>query len=144
MTTPIVVHANLFLALAVPLPHSKRTEVLFRVWERSQPLLYAPSVWEYQIAAGLHRACELKYLTADQGSAALRELQAFKLKIVEPDAALLERAFRWASRLSSDYSYDAHYLALAETLGAECWTADLRLVQWLRVMGTNWVHCVSD
>lgn len=40
----------------------------------------------------------------------------------------MHSALDLAERLSLSATYDAHYLALAEWLGAEFWTADQRLV----------------
>ena len=39
---------------------------------------------------------------------------------------LHRRALELASRLKQGAVYDAHYLALAESLGCELWTADQR------------------
>lgn len=53
-------------------------------------------------------------------------------------------ALRLAERYGLRAAYDAHYLALAERLGAEFWTADRRLAQqvagelpWVRLLDTS-------
>jgi predicted nucleic acid-binding protein len=58
------------------------------------------------------------------------------------EAALHQRALDLAERFSLPAAYDAHYLALAEQLGAEFWTADRKLVRavqstlpWVRLVG---------
>ncbi|MFQ5613908.1 MAG: type II toxin-antitoxin system VapC family toxin [Anaerolineae bacterium] len=38
-------------------------------------------------------------------------------------------------------AYDSYYLALAETLGCELWTADRRLHN---IVDLPWLHWVSD
>lgn len=43
------------------------------------------------------------------------------------DASLHRRALQMAERFSLPATYDAHYLALAERMGAAFWTADRRL-----------------
>lgn len=40
---------------------------------------------------------------------------------------LHHRALELASQLNQGAAYDSHYLALAETLGCDLWTADQRL-----------------
>jgi predicted nucleic acid-binding protein len=58
------------------------------------------------------------------------------------DRELHKRALRLAERLSLPAAYDAHYLALAETLGAEFWTADRRLIDAVGA-ALPWVHKVE-
>ena len=45
------------------------------------------------------------------------------------DADLQRATVRLAERLALSASYDTHYLAVAERLDVELWTADRRLVQ---------------
>ena len=45
------------------------------------------------------------------------------------DAGLHRRALDLAERFDLPAAYDGHYLALAERLDAEFWTADRRLAQ---------------
>ena len=53
-----------------------------------------------------------------------------------------EQALDLAERFAFQAAYDAHYLALAEWLGGEFWTADGRLVQAVQA-GLPWVHLVE-
>ena len=57
---------------------------------------------------------------------------------------LCERAFDWATRLNQLPVYDSFFLALAEKLDAEFWTADRRLVNGARQVGVEWVHWVGE
>ena len=59
------------------------------------------------------------------------------------DSELHRRALQLAETLSLPAACDAHYLALAERLGAEFWTADARLVR--AVQNTlPWVHGIGN
>ena len=40
-------------------------------------------------------------------------------------------------------TYDAHYLALAEWMDIELWTADMRLVKAIRSFDLDWVKGVE-
>ena len=77
-----------------------------------------------------------------EGRLALKAAQALPLRLYgEPE--LHTRALDLAECFSLPAAYDAHYLALADWLGAEFWTADLRLARvvqdelpWVRVLDT--------
>lgn len=61
--------------------------------------------------------------------------------LIESPPPLYERALVLADRCDLAAAYDAHYLALAETLGATFWTADARLVRALngRLPFLRWI-----
>ena len=69
--------------------------------------------------------------------------------MIPPDALLAQAAFEWTLRLNRAAAYDRFYLALAETLGCELWTADTRLrnaadLPWVRgVEGVRAGGCPS-
>lgn len=51
-------------------------------------------------------------------------------------------AFDWTIRLKRAPAYDSYYLALAEIMGCDLWTADRRLckavnLSWIRVVGVD-------
>jgi len=55
---------------------------------------------------------------------------------------LHRRALQLAEALSLPAAYDAHYLALAERVGAEFWTTDRRLANKVRE-ALPWVHLLA-
>ncbi len=57
------------------------------------------------------------------------------------DAELHRQALKIAQRYNLPATYDAHYLALAERLGIEFWTADRRLFNAVR-SSLSWVNLV--
>ncbi len=72
---------------------------------------------------------------------ALRISRALPIRLF-PGADLHQEALAIAERFSLRAAYDAHYLALADRLGAEFWTADKRLAYavrpelgWVRILG---------
>jgi len=55
------------------------------------------------------------------------------------DSGLHLLARKFAQRFSLLVTYDAHYLALADQLGAQFWSADRRLVRKVQSQ-LDWVH----
>ena len=53
-------------------------------------------------------------------------------------------AFDWATRLRQKGAYDGFYLAAAEQLGAELWTADQALVNNALQVGVSWVRWMGE
>jgi len=56
------------------------------------------------------------------------------------DISMSRAALTWAARLGQSKAYDGFYLALAERLGADLWTADERLLNRMRQLGVAWVR----
>jgi predicted nucleic acid-binding protein len=60
------------------------------------------------------------------------------------DLSLCRAALNWASRLQQRRAYDALYLALAERMQTEFWTADKRLANAAQQLGVTWVHWIGE
>jgi predicted nucleic acid-binding protein len=74
---------------------------------------------------------------AERSMAVLEELP---IALVPPDSKQSHRAFAWTRRLNRAAAYEGFYLALAESLGCDLWTADWRLcnavdLPWMRLSG---------
>ena len=83
-------------------------------------------------------------LQVDDAAGAMRSIQALNIQCLPPTLELHISALRWAARLGGTQAYDAQYLALAEELNAELWTADRRLASNARQRGATWVHGIVD
>ena len=73
----------------------------------------------------------------------LEALTHLGVQLVPPTLELNYLALRWAERLGQTVAYDAHYLALAEVLGCDFWTADRRLAKAARAE-VPWVHGIDE
>lgn len=138
----IVIDANVGLSRLLPLPYSESADRCFLDWARVRARLYVPALWEYEVVTGLRRAVSLRFLTADEAQGALDLLAGFPLEVVAASADLHRSALQWASRLGHTKAYDSQYLALAEHLAAEFWTADLRLAEAVNRLGIEWTHTI--
>jgi predicted nucleic acid-binding protein len=88
--------------------------------------------------------------TLQESRRALQLALAFGIEYLEPVDFYL-RAFELADRLERPVAYDTHYLALAEHLGCEFWTADERLVNavqgalpWVKWLGQMSIEDNAD
>jgi len=112
------------------------------VWQAEQAHLVVPTLWEYECMTGFRRAVVLKLISAKIAQQLVGKLFALKFQRIPPTLELHQSARVWAERIGQSKVYDAQYLALAESLSAEFWTADQRLFHALQGLGVNWVHNV--
>ncbi len=138
----VVVDANIALGLSLPLPYTHVATTQFELWSDLRVALYAPLLWEYEIASTLRKAVAVNLIAPADADDALDRLMRLPLSRVSPDLGLHRSAIRWAGRLGLTVAYDAQYLALAERLGAELWTADRGLAARAGSAGAAFVHCL--
>ena len=84
----------------------------------------APRLLMYEFADILHLKVRTGQSTIDEARKAFAELIALEIKLIDMES-IHARAIRLATQLSQGAVYDSHYLALAEHLDCEFWTADL-------------------
>ena len=136
----ICVDANLVLRLVAD-PADEPIQHLWVHWDSEGRRLAAPTLLYYEVANALYRYQHLGYLSASAVQLSFRAALALPLELHgEPD--LHWRALSLADEFSLPAAYDAHYLALAELLEGEFWTADGRLARTVQ-SSLPWVHLVE-
>jgi len=140
----VVVDSNLLVALFVQLDYSTQARARFRDWVWQGVEIFAPQLWFYEAISTLRKLSALRRLSADEALKAADELGHLEVQAVEPSSELGRRALSWADRLNQVAAYDAAYLAVAESLEAEFWTADQRLARNATSLGVDWVHAVQE
>jgi len=125
-STPICVDASLVVRLVAD-STDERVIALWKSWENENRLLAAPTLLFYEVSNALYRYQKYDYLSAEAVDLALQAAQALPITL-HGDSDLHRRAITIARRFTLPAAYDAHYLALAERLGAQFFTADRRLV----------------
>jgi predicted nucleic acid-binding protein len=143
MAQKIVIDANLCVALIVPLAYSAAAARKWRSWESARVSLYAPTLWEYEIVSALRKAMVAGMINPDKTESALQRLFILGVEVVSPDVELHRSALQWSERIMQPVAYDAQYLALAESLQADLWTADKRLIDALKDHHLTWLHWIG-
>jgi len=139
--SPVCVDASFVIRLLESADPRSAAIQLWTEWHEAERPVVAPTLLYYEIANALHRYVVHGELLPEEASELLDV--ALRLDItLYGDADLHWRALKLAKSFSLPATYDAHYLALAERLGAEFWTADKRLVRtvqkvmpWVRLLG---------
>ena len=140
----LVIDANIVAALVLPLPYSDQATWRVAAWKKAGTVLYAPILLEYEVLTILRKATTNGWLTTELAAEAMETVSTLNIQCQLPSLELHEQALCWAERLGHSKTYDAHYLALADQLRAELWTADRRLTNGAQQAGAVWVHWIGE
>jgi predicted nucleic acid-binding protein len=124
----VVVDANILIAFGLadePL-HTQANQIL-SAWQTTAEPLAAPRLFRSEITAVVRKVVYQGRMTPEQGRTMLAQLLIYPVEFHEDDA-LLKEAYELAVRFNRPRAYDSQYMALAERLNCEFWTADERLV----------------
>lgn len=139
--SPVCPDASFLLRLLLDEEAAPQADALWEAWHQEGRRLVAPTLLYYEVANALYRYAAHGDLSPDEVETVLDLALRMDIELVG-DAGLHRRALQLAQTFSLPAAYDAHYLALAERLGAEFWTADARLAQAVRDR-LPWVHPLS-
>jgi predicted nucleic acid-binding protein len=138
MPRSLVVDASLATALILPGARRVFLRSQMEQWLQDGYELCAPTLWIYEVTSALCKSVFFGLVTEEEAADSLPLLHDLAIHLVAPDAEQIRRAFAWTRRLNRAAAYDSFYLALAESLGCELWTADRRLcsavdLSWVRL-----------
>ena len=125
MTDHVVVDASLAVKWLVREPHTEEAVALGRAWARSGVTLAAPYLLPIEATNVLHRRVARGQMSLERASGLVDFLLSMGIEL-RGELALHFRALELAGALGQRAAYDSHYLALAEALDCEMWTADGR------------------
>lgn len=141
MPSRVCVDINIALKLLLPEVASAKAQALWAHWLETGMEVVAPPLFLVEGTSVLCTQVHRGLITPDESQLLLRALQAQQVQLFSPQD-LHEHALSLALRFGQPQAYDAHYLALAETLQCEFWTADARLYRrvgdtlpWVRWLG---------
>lgn len=140
----VVVDARVIVALLIPMAHSADSSQKVAAWQAEATDLYAPLLFEYEMVSAVRRAVAAGMIGPAQAAEAAESLLMLGVQTVRPTRALHRRALAWSEQLPSGSGYDAQYVALAEQLRADLWTADRGLAEAAQQLGLAWVRWIGE
>jgi predicted nucleic acid-binding protein len=131
MNSLVCVDASFALKLVLAEEHSELVHALWRGWIEQDIEIYAPAHLAFECTSVIRNHVYRRQITSEAG------MEAFQLLHEQPiiliDAGVLnQRAWELAERYQRPTAYDAYYLAAAELLNCDLWTADRRLERAVR------------
>lgn len=144
MPKPLVVDASFTFRLLLPGLQQALCQSLVAGWLREGTDLCAPTLWLYEMTSALSKVAgemlPVSEVKPDEGRRLLRLAHTLGIDLMAPDDDQARAAYDWTLRLKRAAAYDSFYLALAEGLACELWTADRRLYHaadqvWVRLLG---------
>lgn len=121
----VVVDASLAIKWLVQEDDSHRAHAILQSWVAEDVTRIAPHLMPFEVANALHRRVLRGELDINHSALMLTQLLDSRLEL-HHSPSMHVRAMQLASQLGQGAAYDAHYLALAESIGCELWTADRR------------------
>ena len=122
----VVVDASVVVKWLITEEDSPIALTALKSWRTEGTRLTAPYFMLAEVTNVLHQHVRKGDLSLNVAFDMLDYLMTLKIELHETDH-LHHRALDLASRLNHGAAYDSHYLALAETLDCDLWTADRRL-----------------
>lgn len=126
----------------IVVPNDAQTKILNRLseWLQNGYTLCAPTLFVYEITSSLTKLVRLGLLSEPAGEASLEQALALDIDLIPPTTKLAHDAFLWTRKLNRAAAYDSFYLALAQSLHCDFWTADKKLVN---AVDMDWVKLAA-
>jgi predicted nucleic acid-binding protein len=144
MTDQVVTDSGIFLAAVLQEPYSKQADALIEQWGEQGVQIVAPTLFRYEVTAVIRKNVYRGTLTLEMAAKVRATLQMLVSGITFMiDDDLLRRGYELAEQFNRPTAYDSQYLAVAERLGCEFWTADERMFNTL-TPHLEWVKWVGN
>lgn len=139
----VIIDANFGVALVRLMPYSITCRTLIEQWIYQEITIAVPDLWDYEIVSALHWLHSQNMLKRDAMMGGIDFLFRLPFRHVPLDRGLAIGALDWTGRLGQGKAYDAQYLALAERLQAEFYTADKKLFNRCQQIGASFVKILE-
>lgn len=125
-TSYTVLDSGVLLATVQTEAHTRHAKTLLKRLSEQDILLVAPTLLRYELVAVTRKWVYRELATPEEAQTALNTLLSYPVELYF-DEALLKRGYELATEYNRPTAYDAQYLAVAEHLSCEFWSADERL-----------------
>ena len=109
----------------IPEEHYLEARALARSWNENGIRLAAPYLMPFEVSNALYRKVGAGEIVTANAMRLMRGLAQHDFELY-PASFSYAAALQLATRLNQRAVYDSHYLALAQSLDCEFWTADER------------------
>lgn len=137
---PVVIDANIGVFFAWPTDFSDITHRLIQTFLDTGRYIVVPELWNAEVVSALRKWGLHVQASTSEVRQAVKLALSLPAEVAPLGLSLCLDALTWAERLGERVVYDAFYLALAERLGAEFWTADERLYRKSIDQGATFVR----
>ena len=140
----IIVDANLGASAVLTIKGMENVPALFTRWTEERRGLFAPEWWLAEVVSVIRQHVFRKLISSEQAHQAVEDVESLEVTTFSMSFELYHNALNWAEKIGQSRVYDSLYLALAEHLSGELWTADQRLVNSARALNISWVKWIGD
>lgn len=140
MTSRVCVDASLAVRWIIPEDYSEQALDLLAFWGQTQTELFAPTHLLYEVNSTLRFLVSQKVISDEIGDGAFSRLRKLRIRLTSR-SAIFPLAWKLARELNQPTTYDTVYLALAQMLDCELWTADRKFYHAVRTQAreVKWI-----
>lgn len=140
----VVIDSNVVVWATLPGSSTTNAAEKMAWWSQIGTQLWAPDFWLLEAASAVRRGVYSGQMLGTEGTDALQRMLELGIHSAPISDQAYLSAYHWATRLNQIRVYDGAYLALAEMLGTELWTADRRLANQAQQVGAPWVRWIGE
>ncbi|MBE2221625.1 MAG: type II toxin-antitoxin system VapC family toxin [Anaerolineae bacterium] len=139
MTSYVVLDASFVYKSLAPGSQRDKCRQLIHQWKQEKQTLCSPTIWVYEFTSLLTKLVYWGELSEQDAQESLAFGLDLGVELIVPTEDQVRQAFLWTRQLNRVAAYDSFYVALAESLGCELWTADTKLANavdrpWVKVV----------
>lgn len=137
----ICIDASVILRVVL-LPDNQSIQSLWQSWLSKEIQLVAPTLLFYEVTNALYQQQKNKAISPDTIWKTLELTLELPITLIN-ESNLHLKAREIAMQYNLPATYDAHYLALADWMKIDFYTADIKLVNSLKAFKLKWIKGVE-